>query len=636
MRSPTRIPILSAVAVLGISLTAVVGGPAPSASADPDGSFSGIEPRAQICDAAGYFSPYLNGDVAQDMPNNIQVTINSATANPAAAVAGLTRVRVASTTPLAKLNLAVQAASATPRTFYFEAETYNYSDPIVVNQKVTLLGTRTKANNTSASGNRTTLFGGNVAGKLTAITATGTNANYVEIGYLTIRDYGRDPSAGLATAPVDNAFAVNSNGGYGWYLHNSRVLRAESGGVRLGSKSYLQDNCLQTNGRYAFSEFKAFDVQFVHNEVVDNGSAYRITAPDSGDHGAMKVFASRKVQMRKNWVHANFGPGIWFDTNNSDVVINQNWVEANYAQGIFYELSYNAAITYNAVIGNNVTRKGDYANNTSPSQAGIFISNSGAAQLVGGPSRTNVAGDATLGVNNTFSVGHNWLEDNKFAVTLFQNAKRFCGSDDESSRGYCTLTGGRREVAGAATKQVDFANAAAIGWTSDLTALYNDTDYTSCMYVPFTLGTPSVATPSPDGLRAACFWNTNKVTLSNTSLVVDPSVPQESLIVQQATTGCPYGTSPACKLHGQHPTTPDTAGTSVDRSTPWGSSPTFILDKMTGENGGVSAPEKNVISGTVWRAGGSASTAYPTSCPSMANAVVIHSGTANAWCTSYF
>ncbi len=180
-----------------------VAGPVPSAAADPDTGFTGIDPRAQICDVVpSYYSTYLNAGAAMPAVGSgageIQVTIDNSAAYDTqgevnTALSGKVRIRVAANTPLATLNWALAAPNGTNRTFYFYAEQYNYSDPLVVTQQLKLLGTRTKSNGTSASGNRTTLSGGNTSNKLTAITASGTSASYVEIAYLTIQDYGRNP-----------------------------------------------------------------------------------------------------------------------------------------------------------------------------------------------------------------------------------------------------------------------------------------------------------------------------------------------------------------------------------------------------------------------------------------------------------
>jgi len=105
--------------------------------------------------------------------------------------------------------------------------------------------------------------------------------------------------------------------------------------------------------------------------------------------------------------------------------------------------------------------------------------------LVGGPNRTAVEG--LLVTNDEINVRNNRLEGNKYGITLFQDADRYCGSNDESSRKWCTLTGGKRWVAGE-SQQVVFNDALALG-APDLTTPLTLPNYTSCVHLRFGQGT---------------------------------------------------------------------------------------------------------------------------------------------------
>jgi len=238
---------------------------------------------------------------------------------------------------------------------YFEAGNYYFDDTIVVTQPVRLIGTSTNASNISIAGQRTRFIGGNKPSLLAAIKASSNsrhNPNNVEITYLTVERYGRNPNVegGLTPEPRDAVWTIDSQDHYGWVITNNRIVDNEISGLRAGSKAIVRDNCFETNGRYGMSETRAFDQIITHNEFWKNGTAWNDRVDrDQGDHGAMKIFASRTITMQENWVHENVGRGIWFDTNNSDVVIQRNTVENNAGHGIMYETSYNAIIEGNIV-----------------------------------------------------------------------------------------------------------------------------------------------------------------------------------------------------------------------------------------------------------------------------------------------
>ena len=63
----------------------------------------------------------------------------------------------------------------------------------------------------------------------------------------------------------------------------------------------------------------------------------------------MKVAFSKGVHMHHNKVHGNHGPGIWFDIDNDDNLIEDNEIWDNLAEGIFYEISAGATIRRNHI-----------------------------------------------------------------------------------------------------------------------------------------------------------------------------------------------------------------------------------------------------------------------------------------------
>jgi hypothetical protein len=67
---------------------------------------------------------------------------------------------------------------------------------------------------------------------------------------------------------------------------------------------------------------------------------------DAGwEAGGFKIVAANDVTIRRNHVHHNGGPGIWFDIDNRAARIEDNHVhDHRSAAGIFYEISYGPAV----------------------------------------------------------------------------------------------------------------------------------------------------------------------------------------------------------------------------------------------------------------------------------------------------
>jgi len=622
-----------------------------------------VPTAAFVCDRPDerLWSSELNG---QPMPSTIDVVLNSANTalDAGSAVSAYRQVRVQQGTTLAALNAALREPNNSRdevREFYFDAENYNFGGTILVTQPVKLIGTNTDSAGTSQSGQRTRIMGGNQPDLYAAIQGQGGNANNVEIRYLTVERFGRIPENPVVNLP-DAKYAVDSQNHYGWIIRNNRIVDNAVAGLRAGSRAEVRNNCFETNGRYGISELDAFDLEVIQNEFVRNGIALEGTdQEDRGNFGAMKIFSSRSVNMRENWVHDNYGRGIWFDTNNSDVLIERNTAERNRGQGIMYETSYNARIHNNTVVDNNVTARTSYSNQNNPhcanpenpalapsepsccdprtptpepddpicyypgtpTDTGIFISNSGGADLVGGLFAQPVEGQLT---DNRLRVSNNYVRGNKYGITVFQNAKRFCGSFDESSRRWCTLTGGRREAQ--SSRYIQFGDVGDDGIPAPmLITPWNSTAYLSC--IPSQPEAQDV--PDPDYLLRACFWNSTSVIVANNEMIVNPDLTQQSLIFQQATDACVYP-SDSCNFRTQLRSNPDDIEEHGLLTNPFSNHPstrnTFFRDAMI---------DSNAVTGTRWINDEGAATAPPP-CPANVQNSATHGAGSSQYCSAWF
>ncbi|NMO16831.1 hypothetical protein HPC49_04810 [Pyxidicoccus fallax] len=249
----------------------------------------------------------------------------------------------------------------------------------------------------------------------------------VTIKYLTIRNFGR----GLDN---NNEGVVNHDSGAGWVVEYNTIANNDGAGVFLGPGNIVRYNCLKDNGQYGFSMFKPpieggsaiENIVLDHNEITGNNTDdWESRIEGCGCTGGGKFWDVRGARVSNNWVHDNRGTGLWADTNNIDFLFEGNYIENNDGEGIWYEISYNATIR------NNTLRRNAWVSGNrnlgSPGPA-IYLSESG------GDSRlaTAVSGAPKIRVHD------NLFEDNFSGVSIYENANRFCNSNGNTSKGYCT------------------------------------------------------------------------------------------------------------------------------------------------------------------------------------------------------
>ena len=133
--------------------------------------------------------------------------------------------------------------------------------------------------------------------------------------------------------------------------------------------------------------------------------------------GATKWTHTDGLIVRNNYVHDNYGHGLWTDGFNINTLYEGNVVEDNYGSGINHELGYAAVIRDNVVSGNGFQHpvQGDVWG------AGIFIDQSRDVEVYGNTVEDNAAGitavqqsrpgtSAGIGLNN--EVANLFVHDN--------------------------------------------------------------------------------------------------------------------------------------------------------------------------------------------------------------------------------
>jgi len=249
----------------------------------------------------------------------------------------------------------------------------------------------------------------------------------VTIKYLTIKNFG----TGLDN---NNEGVVNHDSGTNWTIEYNTIIDNDGAGVFVGPDNDIRYNCLKDNGQYGFSMFKEpiegdsaiKNILLDHNEIVGNNTDnWESHIEGCGCTGGGKFWDVNGATITNNWVHDNRGTGLWADTNNIDFLVEGNYIEENDGEGIWYEISYNATIRNNT-IRRNAWVSGQ-ANTGSPGAA-VYISESG--------------GDARLDYSVSgapkIRIYDNTFQDNFSGVSIYENSNRFCNSNGNTSKGYCT------------------------------------------------------------------------------------------------------------------------------------------------------------------------------------------------------
>lgn len=174
-----------------------------------------------------------------------------------------------------------------------------------------------------------------------------THAAHVVVRGLTIEKY---TLVGIQAGP---AALVESNEVR--YVHGS--------GIRIGTQARILHNFVHHNGKYGMNG-GGEDALIEGNELAFNNQACYRTKRGGGyyDAGATKFARSKRLVVRGNYSHDNYGDGFWSDIDNIDTLYENNRIEHNYRHGIFLEIGYTATVRNNRIKGNMAA--GIYLNST--------------------------------------------------------------------------------------------------------------------------------------------------------------------------------------------------------------------------------------------------------------------------------
>jgi hypothetical protein len=148
---------------------------------------------------------------------------------------------------------------------------------------------------------------------------------------------------------VENFVGNGIEGGDGWTMEHNEVRSNGLDGVLLGSvnrSNYVHHN----NHGGMVSGFGQSGMVVENNEIAFNNTDSVRDEPDAGG----KMVAVQGMDYRHNWVHDNYGSGIYCDINCYGLNIHHNLVERNVKVGIELEISYDAEIHDNVLRDNGI------------------------------------------------------------------------------------------------------------------------------------------------------------------------------------------------------------------------------------------------------------------------------------------
>jgi hypothetical protein len=163
-----------------------------------------------------------------------------------------------------------------------------------------------------------------------------TNASGVRVQGVTVEKYA---------IPAQMGAIGDQYPGNGWIVENCEVRFNHGTGINVTNHGVIRNCFVHRNGQ------KGVGAGGTGCLIEGNEIAYNLTAGfDWGWEGGGSKFANTdSLVVRNNYVHHNFGPGLWTDINNIHTLYESNTVEYNQAMGIFHEISYAATIRCNRV-----------------------------------------------------------------------------------------------------------------------------------------------------------------------------------------------------------------------------------------------------------------------------------------------
>jgi parallel beta-helix repeat protein len=193
---------------------------------------------------------------------------------------------------------------------------------------------------------------------------------------------------------VESRQAQPHRAGSGWRILHNEVRLNHGAGLGFADAATVTANFIHDQGQLGFGAWGAGSA-LSNNEISFNGAAGY--SPE-WEAGGSKSWLTDHHTLTHNYVHDNWGPGLWADGGNMDTYYEYNKITDNWGAGIQHEISYDATIRHNQISGNGRRHKGWAW------EAGIQIQSSGGKRLI--------------------EIAYNIVEDNANGIALIDSGNR--------------------------------------------------------------------------------------------------------------------------------------------------------------------------------------------------------------------
>jgi hypothetical protein len=183
-------------------------------------------------------------------------------------------------------------------------------------------------------------IGDDPAGRRTEVAVTRTAVTGRATG-VTVAGFVIERFANLAQSGAIDA------AGAGWTIRENEIRHNHGVGLNAPGARVL-DNHIHHNGQLGLGG-GGRGALIEGNEIDHNNTAGFSTEWEAG---GSKWVETTGMVVRGNYVHDNAGTGLWTDINNVDTLFERNVVARNSDYGIHHEISYDAVIRDNDVVGN--------------------------------------------------------------------------------------------------------------------------------------------------------------------------------------------------------------------------------------------------------------------------------------------
>jgi parallel beta-helix repeat protein len=145
-------------------------------------------------------------------------------------------------------------------------------------------------------------------------------------------------------------------GNKGWIVQDNEVRLNYAVGIKGGENSKFIGNFVHDNGQMGLGSSGAArnNILVEGNEIAKNGFWSGLDVLWEG--GGFKFARTHGLIVRGNYSHDNNGIGMWTDIDNIHTLYENNVVAHNTGGGISHEISYDAVIRNNTLIGNGYGR----------------------------------------------------------------------------------------------------------------------------------------------------------------------------------------------------------------------------------------------------------------------------------------